>query len=269
MSDILKRSMAPLTTEAWQAIEAQARETLSGNLSGRRVATMSGPHGWNYAAVNLGTVSAAKTEAPKGVAWGLRDVQPLAEIRVPFTLAIWDLDNLTRGSATPDLDAVADAARTAAAFEETAVYLGFPAAGIKGLLPSAASKPIAFAATAATFAETIETAVHTLQASGIGGPYDLVLGRKPYQTMMAEAPQGYPLSKQVNAITGGTVHWSPVVDGGVLVSRRGGDFELTVGQDFSIGYHSHDTGKVNLFITESLTFRVLEPRAVVELKLKK
>jgi uncharacterized linocin/CFP29 family protein len=39
--------------------------------------------------------------------------------------------------------------------------------------------------------------------------------------------------------------------------------ELTVGQDFAIGYHGHTAAEVNLYITESFTFRVIEPEAVV------
>jgi uncharacterized linocin/CFP29 family protein len=51
----------------------------------------------------------------------------------------------------------------------------------------------------------------------------------------------------------------------VILSGRGGDFVLTVGQDFSIGYAGHGEGTVQLFITESFTFQVLEPKAAVEL----
>ena len=43
---------------------------------------------------------------------------------------------------------------------------------------------------------------------------------------------------------------------------------MTVGQDLSIGYRSHDKENVDLYLTESFTFRVLEPAAGVELKYK-
>jgi uncharacterized linocin/CFP29 family protein len=33
---------------------------------------------------------------------------------------------------------------------------------------------------------------------------------------------------------------APAIEGGVLLSVRGGDYELTVGQDLSIGYAAHD-----------------------------
>jgi uncharacterized linocin/CFP29 family protein len=50
-----------------------------------------------------------------------------------------------------------------------------------------------------------------------------------------------------------------------VLSTRGGDFELTVGQDFSIGYLDHTATSVRLYLQESLTFRTLAPEAAVPL----
>jgi uncharacterized linocin/CFP29 family protein len=49
------------------------------------------------------------------------------------------------------------------------------------------------------------------------------------------------------------------------VSKRGGDFTLGVGQDFSIGYSRHDAEVVTLYLEESFSFRVSEPDAAVVL----
>jgi uncharacterized linocin/CFP29 family protein len=61
--------------------------------------------------------------------------------------------------------------------------------------------------------------------------------------------------------------WAPALRGGAaLVSTRRGDYELTVGQDLSIGYTAHDRTDVDLFITETFTFRVLEEKAAIFLR---
>jgi uncharacterized linocin/CFP29 family protein len=61
--------------------------------------------------------------------------------------------------------------------------------------------------------------------------------------------------------------WAPALkEGAVLLSTRGGDYELTVGQDLSIGYASHDRTTVELYLTESFTFRVLEDKAAILLR---
>ena len=44
--------------------------------------------------------------------------------------------------------------------------------------------------------------------------------------------------------------WAPAVDGAVVMSTRGGDFELTVGQDPAIGYLDHDAKSVQLYLED-------------------
>ena len=48
--------------------------------------------------------------------------------------------------------------------------------------------------------------------------------------------------------------WAPGLDGSLVLSMRGDDFQLTVGEDFSIGYLGHDHDKVRLYIEEPFTF---------------
>ena len=55
------------------------------------------------------------------------------------------------------------------------------------------------------------------------------------------------------------------VNGAVVLSLRGGDFELTIGSDLSIGYQSHTDKVVRLYLIETMAFRVLTPEAAVAL----
>ena len=48
--------------------------------------------------------------------------------------------------------------------------------------------------------------------------------------------------------------WAPAVDGAIVLSERGGDFTLTVGQDASIAYKTHDADTVTLELQETVTF---------------
>lgn len=269
MTDILRKSLAPIADEAWAEIELQSKRILKGNLSGRGLVDFKGPFGWELAAVNLGAVRVGNSEPVKGVSWGRRETLNLIEARAYFTLKQWDLDNISRGGKAPDLDPMLAAARKLAQFEETALYHGFGEGGIKGICESATHKPVLLPPDDPdAFTEAVETGVVAIQKSGIGGPYALVLGTEPYALLQVGDPQAYPLRKQVAAIASGGVYWSPALHGGVLLSRRGGDFEMTVGQDISIGYRSHEKDSVDLYFTESFTFRVLEPSAAIELKPK-
>ena len=53
--------------------------------------------------------------------------------------------------------------------------------------------------------------------------------------------------------------------GGLLVTTRGGDFDLRLGTDVAIGYLSHDAENVQLYLQETLTFLVYTAEASVAL----
>jgi uncharacterized linocin/CFP29 family protein len=138
-----------------------------------------------------------------------------------------------------------------------------------GMLADTPHKPRTLGRAAGDYVGVVEDAVHAIQSHGIGGPFHLVLGRTPYQVLAAGEDSGHPVRERVMALLGGgTLRWSPALEGGAVVSGRGGDFELTVGQDFAVGFAGVDGDGVNLHVLESVAFRVLEPAAAVELKLK-
>ena len=105
-----------------------------------------------------------------------------------------------------------------------------------------------------------------LRAADIAGPYAIALGSRGF-TGVTETTEhgGYPVFEHLGQILGGPVVWAPAVEGAVVLSQRGGDFVLTVGQDFSIGYSSYDAVNVELYLEESITFRINTPEAAVQL----
>ena len=265
MTDLFRREMAPIVDKAWHEIDLHCSRILKGNLSGRKVVDFAGPLGMTFAAVNLGRLTAGAAAAGE-VAWGLHSVLPLVELRVPFTLGIWELDDVERGARNPDLKALGEAARKAAAFEERAIYHGFPGGNMQGMLEASPHPPVALHADPDRLTESVESALLAIQEAEIGGPFALVLGTTPYKSLMVGSPKAFPLRQRIEALVTGGIHWSPVLEGGAVLSRRGGDFELTVGQDLAIGYKNHDAREVHLYLTESFAFRVLEPAAAVALE---
>ncbi len=270
MSSMLKRHLAPLGAEAWKLIDAQAATVLKGNLSARALVPFNGPHGLATAAVNLGGVTAATKRVVPDVQWGMRQVLPLIETFTPFALSLEDLEQVERGGVSPDLQPVIEAARKAAIFEETAIYSGLPEGGYAGLISSSPHKPVTLPGAAAGIVGAIGSAVLALQKSSIGGPYHLVLGSAAYQALTLGDMQGRPLSTFISdLLLGGCIRWSPVLNaGGVLFSGRGCDSELTVGQDYAIGFAGTEDDTLNLFIMASFAFRVIEPAAAIALSNK-
>ena len=269
MSTLLRRELAPIQGDAWKMIDEEAARILKGNLTARALVDFSGPHGLEKAAINLGSLGKPGTEVVKGVSWRLRRVLPLVEQRVDFTLSLADLDQVARGGETPDLEPVANAAEKAANFEERALYLGLPEAGHEGMVSASTHKKVALEAAPGGYPKSVESAVHALQSGGIAGPYHLVLGRAAYRALAVGDNHGYPLHKRIrDLLEGGEIRWSPAVEGGMLFSGRGGDYELVVGQDYAIGFAGCEGNTVKLFLLSSFAFRVLEPAAAVVLTQK-
>jgi uncharacterized linocin/CFP29 family protein len=61
------------------------------------------------------------------------------------------------------------------------------------------------------------------------------------------------------------VIWAPAIPGGLVLTTRGGDFELHLGQDLSIGYLGHTESAVRLYFQETFTFLQLTAEAAVSL----
>jgi uncharacterized linocin/CFP29 family protein len=271
MVDLLKRSIAPITQAGWDEIDDAAMRVFKSLLSARTLVDFDGPHGWDYAAVNQGRLKLGQKEGKHGVPWGTREVLPLIELRVPFTLNQMEIDNASRGCKRLDVSAVEEAAQKVAMFEEEAIYKGFSDGQIQGIINDVEHKPVKLGTDAESFPQSVADAVKTLKLAGIEGSFALVLGRDSYYTLMhAGSKSGYPPHLIVKQLLGeGPIVWSPALEGGLVLATRGGDFEQVVGQDLAIGYASHNREEVELFITESFTFRVIEPAAGIELKLAK
>jgi uncharacterized linocin/CFP29 family protein len=112
----------------------------------------------------------------------------------------------------------------------------------------------------------VAQAVEALKRGGVSGPYALALGPRCYTGVVETTERGgYPVLEHLRLIVEGPVIWATAVDGAVVISQRGDDFELGVGQDLSVGYLDHDAESVRLYLEESLTFRAASPEAAIAL----
>jgi uncharacterized linocin/CFP29 family protein len=263
----LLREHAPLTGNEWKAIDEEARRTLKTNLAARRLVDFSGPHGWQTSSINLGRVEDVEAELRPGVEVRRRRVQPLIELRVPFELSRQELDIISRGGGDPDLRPVTEAARAISIAENQAVFTGFAPGRIAGVLEATPASALTLSDDYVRYPEVVAEALGKLRNLGVDGPYGIALGPRCYVGLTETTTGGgYRVYDHVKRLLNGPLVWTPGIDGAIVVSMRGGDFELTVGEDFSIGYLSHTASSVRLYLQESLTFRVLTPEAAVALR---
>jgi uncharacterized linocin/CFP29 family protein len=268
MSHLL-REHAPITQEGWKLIDDEARERLTPALAARRLVDFAGPFGWEHSATSLGRVRPLESAPVDDVEAAQRQVLPAVEARVRFSLSRAELSDSDRGAADVDLGPLDDAAQRMATLENRAVFHGWSAAGMTGIAQASTHEATALGDDCDQYPRAVAAAVEAMLNAGVDGPYGLALGREAYTRVLRTTEHGgYLLLEHLRKIVGGPLVWAPGVDGAVVVSQRGGDFLFEAGEDLSIGYASHDSDSVALYLVESFTFRVVTPEAGVALPLE-
>lgn len=262
----LHRELAPVSDAAWAEIEAEAKRTFTREIAGRRVVDVVGPAGPALSAVGTGHLRELASPAD-GLSVRQRRVQELVELRVPFTVTRDAVDDVERGSRDSDWQPVKDAAKTIATAEDRAIVHGFEAAGIGGIGPGSSNPELALPADAQEIPDVVARAISALRLAGVAGPYSLLLPAAAYTAVAETTDHGYPVLDHLDRLLrDGDIVWAPALDHALLLSTRGGDYELHLGQDLSIGYLSHDDSTIRLYLQESLTFLALTAESSVVLR---
>jgi len=258
----LHRELAPVSSAAWSQIEEEVARTFRRSVAGRRVVDVKGPGGAALSAI--GTGHQASINAPhQGVHAKLSEVKALVQLTVPFELKRDEIDSVERGANDADWQPAKDAAKQLAYAEDRAIFDGYKAAGIVGIREGSSNPPLALPADVADYPDAIGNALEQLRLAGVDGPYSVLLGADAYTALGEARDHGYPVLEHIKRVVNGDIIWAPAIEGGSVLSMRGGDYQLHLGQDLSIGYQSHTDTVVRLYLVETLTFLMLTSEASV------
>src|SRR5271166_151528 len=260
----LHRELAPISDAAWAQIEEEASRTLKRYLAARRVVDVKGPAGTMLSAVGTGHLRNIAAPA-EGIIARQREVKPLVELRVPFELDRQMIDDVERGANDSDWQPAKDAAKKIAFAEDDAIFEGYAAGGIVGISQGASNPIEALPADVRNYPDAIAHALSQLRLVGVNGPYSVLLGADEYTAVAEARDSGYPVLEHLRRIVDGEIIWAPAITGAFVLTTRGGDFDLHLGQDVSIGYLSHTDTAVRLFLQETFTFLLLTTEAAVAL----
>ena len=260
----LHRELAPISDGAWAQIEEEASRTLKRHLAARHVVDVQGPKGSDFSAAGTGHIR--PIEAPgEGIQAAEREVKALVEFRVPFELTRQAIDDVERGASDSDWSPLKEAARKIAFAEDRAVFEGYAPAQIQGIQQGTSNPVLTLPSDIKGYPDTVAKAVSELRLAGVNGPYALVLGSEAYTAIGGGSDEGYPVLKHIRPLVDGEIVWAPAIKGGFVLTTRGGDFALHIGQDISIGYLSHSDTVVRLYFQETFTFLMLTSEAAVVL----
>jgi uncharacterized linocin/CFP29 family protein len=260
----LHRELAPISDAAWALIEEEVTRTFKRHLAGRRVADVLGPAGTALSAVGTGHLREIATLGD-GIHAHQREVKALVELRVPFDLDRQEIDDVERGANDSDWEPAKIAARRLAFGEDGAIFVGYNAAGIVGISEGTSNPKKTLPADVREYPQAIAQALNQLRMVGVNGPYTALLGADAYTALCETSDYGYPVLEHVKRLVDDKIIWAPGVPGAVVLTTRGGDFELHIGQDTSIGYLSHTDASVRLYLQETFTFLLLTTEAAVAL----
>jgi uncharacterized linocin/CFP29 family protein len=260
----LHRELAPISDAAWAQIEEEASRTLKRYLAARRVVDVNDPGGTMLAAVGTGHL---RNVAPPcdGVIARRREVKPLIELRVPFELERQAIDDVERGANDSDWQPLKDAAERIAVAEDRAIFDGYAAADIQGIRQGTSNPITTLPAAVTDYPGAIAKALSQLRLVGVNGPYSVLLGADAYAALSAADDHGYPVLEHIKMLLNQEIIWAPAISGAVVLTTRGGDFDLHIGQDISIGYLAHTETAVRLYLQETFTFLMLTSEAAVAL----
>jgi uncharacterized linocin/CFP29 family protein len=260
----LHREIAPVSDKAWAQIEEEASRTLKRHLAARRVVDVLGPKGPELAAVGTGHLQQIRAPGD-GIQAAQRGAKALIELRVPFELTRQAIDDVERGATDSDWSQVKEAARKIAFAEDRSVFDGYAAAGIQGVRQGSSNPPLTLPSDVRGYSGAVAQAVSQLRLAGVDGPYAVLLGAEAYTAVSGGSDEGYPVLQHIQRLVDGEIIWAPAIEGGFVLTTRGGDFQLDIGQDISIGYSSHSQTIVELYLQETFTFRLLTTEGAVVL----
>jgi uncharacterized linocin/CFP29 family protein len=260
----LHRELAPISDAAWAEIEEETTRTLKRYLAGRRVVDVPSPAGLALPGVATGHLRPIASPAEEIIA-SQREIKPLVELRVPFELCRQAVDDVERGSEDSDWQPAKDAAKKLAFAEDRAIFNGYREADIQGIREETSNPIATLPADVRDYPDAVAQALSQLRLVGVNGPYSVLLGAREYTELAETRDHGYPVLDHVKRIVDGNIIWAPAIEGAFVLTTRGGDFELSIGQDVSIGYLSHTDSAVRLYLQETFVFRVLTSEAAVAL----
>ena len=229
----LLRELAPISDDAWSEIDRRGRRARSPTTSPPASSSTSSARS---ARRLVGRVRAPRVAAPRWPATSPRPGVGSSRSSSCAARSRSTAPSSRPSTAAPpdaDLDPVIDAVpRRWPAPRTSWCSTATPRRRSRASAPPRRTSPITLSDQFDRYPNHVAQAVAVLKGAGVAGPYAIALGPRCYAGVIETTEKGgYPLLQHLGLILGGPVVWAPAVDGAIVLSQRGDDFQLTLGQD--------------------------------------
>lgn len=278
-ADLLNRSEAPLAEKEWEQIDRIVVQTARKMLVGRRFIHLTGPLGigvqsvpnYVFTGTELGRIGTLMEADPQPVRPARRFDLVLPVIYKDFWLLFRDIETSRQFGIPHNLSSAAAAAAFVAQREDDLIFNGSAELGQDGLttLPDRRVLDLLDWGEPGNAFQNAVGAVQDLVASGFFGPFAMIVNPGLFAKMTRVfANTGVLEIEQVRKIMSAGVFQTPVLADNVALAVSTGpqNFDLLVGQDFSVAYLSQQDLNHPFRVLESLVLRIHRPGAIVTLE---
>ena len=263
--DYLNRGQAPFGADIWDMVDKAAVGAATDMLTGRRFLEVDGPYGTGLTSIEVGNDDYCRqpAESEAGAVIGRAISVPM--LRKTFQLSIRRVAAFLDHGQPLDLAAAEDAAEAVARREEEFIYQGHKDFGVAGLLTAEGRNHHNGGdwSDIDVVLDDVLAAVTTLDDAGFRGPYALVLSPGFYNGLFRRYPGTELLQIEHLKRVCAKGIFKADIEGGAVIDPRAGD--VLVGQDLRAGYIGQDGIHYQLFLSESLVFRLEDAKAICTL----
>ncbi|MBN2870916.1 MAG: encapsulin [Campylobacterales bacterium] len=258
----LNRETSPISSAVWSQIDAVFTPLLSQRLKLRSLVGFT-PVAFETDAIATGNLTSLASS--EHLSMSIREPVRMVEIRYGFDLPKSVVEDFKRDKSDFDDTVFKHVANRFSAVENSLILEGVKEAQIEGILNNIPRKPI-HAKNTKGLIDAVASMIAAFGAEFVEGPYKLVLSTATLIKMVGESEGGVSVKSRLESLLGANffVVCESIGDDRILaLSQRGGDFALYNGLDVSIGFSEEKEDAYALFMTESCTFRILNPEAAL------
>ncbi|HZF71031.1 family 1 encapsulin nanocompartment shell protein [Sulfuricurvum sp.] len=258
----LNRETSPIAPAVWTQIDAVFTPLLSQRLKLRSLVGFT-PVPFETDAIPTGNLKTLSTS--ENLTLSAREPLRMVEMRYDFELPKSIVEAFKRDKPDFDDSIFKKVSNHFSAVENSLILDGLKEVEIEGILKKIPRKPI-HAKNTKGLIDAVAAMIAAFGAEFVEGPYKLVLSTATLIKMVAESEGGISVKTRLESLIGANffVVCESIGDDKILaLSQRGGDFVLYNGLDVSIGYTEEKEDSYSLFLTESCSFRIINPEAAV------